>query len=83
MENVQHADGGRSCRSPVVITPLMWAVAAFLVYGWSYSPSVVDLSSPEDDFHARLTIKPSGLHIVTEIVTTLILNRMAQDLNWQ
>ncbi|KAK0491597.1 hypothetical protein IW261DRAFT_1438498 [Armillaria novae-zelandiae] len=42
-----------------------------------------DLSSPEDDFHARLTIKPSGLHIVTEIVTTLILNRMAQDLNWQ
>jgi hypothetical protein len=44
--------------------------------------AVWELSEPEDIFHARLTIKPAGLPIVTEIVTTLTLLRMAQALNW-
>ncbi|RDB19983.1 hypothetical protein Hypma_013032 [Hypsizygus marmoreus] len=42
-----------------------------------------ELSHPEDDFHARLTVRAGGLPIVTEVVTTLALNRMAQMLSWQ
>ncbi|KAF7984740.1 hypothetical protein HWV62_11684 [Athelia sp. TMB] len=42
-----------------------------------------ELSEPEDIFHARLTIQPAGLPIVTEIVTTLTLNRMVATLDWQ
>jgi hypothetical protein len=34
-------------------------------------------------FYARLTIKASGLPLVTEILTTLILNRMSQWLSWE
>jgi hypothetical protein len=44
--------------------------------------AVWELSEPEDIFHARLTIRPAGLPIVTEIVTTLTLLRIAQALNW-
>ncbi|KAJ8463938.1 hypothetical protein ONZ45_g17412 [Pleurotus djamor] len=44
--------------------------------------AVWELSEPEDDFHARLTIKGPGLAIVTEILTTLTLNRVAQALSW-
>ncbi|KAF9458468.1 hypothetical protein BDZ94DRAFT_1313236 [Collybia nuda] len=44
--------------------------------------AVWELSHPEDEFHARLTIKHSGLPFVTEIVTTLLLNRMSQALSW-
>lgn len=44
--------------------------------------AVWELSHPEDEFHARLTIKHSGLPLVTEIVTTLLLNRMSQALSW-
>ncbi|GLB34263.1 hypothetical protein LshimejAT787_0111470 [Lyophyllum shimeji] len=63
-------------------------------YKWRISPTrmelldgrtclaVWELSHPEDEFHARLTIKPLGLPIVTEVVTTLALNRMAQQLGW-
>lgn len=42
-----------------------------------------ELSQPEDVFCARLTIKHSGLTMVTEILTTLCLNRMAMNLNWK
>jgi hypothetical protein len=44
--------------------------------------AVWELSEPEDIYHARLTIRPAGLPIVTEIVTTLTLLRMAQALSW-
>jgi len=44
--------------------------------------AVWELGEPEDIFNARLTIKRAGLPIVTEIVTTLTLLRMAQALNW-
>jgi len=50
--------------------------------GRSTTIAIWELSEPEDIFHARLTIKPAGLPIVTEIVTTLTLLRMAQVLNW-
>ncbi len=36
----------------------------------------------EDEFHARLIIKQPALPVVTEILTTLTLNRMAQSWNW-
>jgi len=42
-----------------------------------------ELSQPEDDFSARLTIKHSGLSMITEILTTLSLNRMALSLDWK
>ncbi|KAF8841573.1 hypothetical protein BDN67DRAFT_1010506 [Paxillus ammoniavirescens] len=42
-----------------------------------------ELSEPEDIFCARLTIKHAGLSVVTEILTTLALNRMAMALGWQ
>ena len=36
----------------------------------------------EDDWDARLTIKHAGLGVVTEILTTLTLNRIAHKLSW-
>jgi hypothetical protein len=42
-----------------------------------------ELGQPEDIFSARLTIKHSGLSMVTEILTTLSLNRMALSLDWK
>ena len=44
--------------------------------------AVWEHSLPDDEFHARLTIKAAGLMFITEILTTLTLNRMAQALNW-
>lgn len=41
-----------------------------------------ETSRLEDPFHARLTIKHSALAIVTELVTTLTLNRIAMIMNW-
>lgn len=41
-----------------------------------------ETSQLEDPFHARLTIKHSALSIVTELVTTLTLNRIAMIMNW-
>ncbi|EIW76263.1 hypothetical protein CONPUDRAFT_139678 [Coniophora puteana RWD-64-598 SS2] len=41
-----------------------------------------ELSQPEDMFHARLTVKAAGMPIVTEVMTTLALNRMASELGW-
>ncbi|KZT70294.1 hypothetical protein DAEQUDRAFT_668053 [Daedalea quercina L-15889] len=41
-----------------------------------------ETSQLEDPFHARLTIKHSALPIVTELVTTLTLNRIAMIMNW-
>lgn len=39
-------------------------------------------SDPEDEHAAIVTIKASGLPIVTEIMTTLTLIRTAQFLAW-
>jgi len=44
--------------------------------------AVWERSQLEDEFHARLTLKHSALAVVTEIMTTLTLNRVAQALNW-
>ncbi|KIJ94735.1 hypothetical protein K443DRAFT_109862 [Laccaria amethystina LaAM-08-1] len=41
-----------------------------------------DVSPATDEHYARLVIRPAGLHIVTEIITTLALNRMARALGW-
>lgn len=42
-----------------------------------------ETSQLTDTFSAKLTLKHAALPIVTEIVTTLILNRIAQVSNWQ
>ncbi|CAL1699983.1 unnamed protein product [Somion occarium] len=44
--------------------------------------AIWEASQLEDEFHAKLTIKHSGLAIVTEILTTLALNRMAHAFCW-
>ncbi|OCH94507.1 hypothetical protein OBBRIDRAFT_789195 [Obba rivulosa] len=44
--------------------------------------AVWERSQLEDEFHARLTVKQSALAVITEIMTTLTLNRVAQALNW-
>jgi len=41
-----------------------------------------ETSQLEDEFHARLTVKASALAVITELVTTLTLNRIAMILNW-
>ncbi|KAJ7764121.1 hypothetical protein DFH07DRAFT_811993 [Mycena maculata] len=44
--------------------------------------AVWELSAPTDDYDARLTIRQAGLAIVTEIMTTLTINRMSESLGW-
>ncbi|KAH8096598.1 hypothetical protein BXZ70DRAFT_1009602 [Cristinia sonorae] len=41
-----------------------------------------ELAEPGDEFHARLTVKPAALSLITEVVTTLTLNRIGSSLNW-
>ncbi|TFK43991.1 hypothetical protein BDQ12DRAFT_203849 [Crucibulum laeve] len=41
-----------------------------------------EVSPPGAEHHARLVIKHAGLAIVTEILTSLTLNRMASALGW-
>ncbi|KAF5336219.1 hypothetical protein D9757_011306 [Collybiopsis confluens] len=40
------------------------------------------LASSEYDYDARLTVSPAALRMITEIMTTLILNRMYLARNW-
>ncbi|KAJ3781069.1 hypothetical protein GGU11DRAFT_380094 [Lentinula aff. detonsa] len=40
------------------------------------------LPSTDFDYDARVTLRPSALMLITEIMTTLILNRMYLALNW-
>ncbi|KAG6836491.1 hypothetical protein H0H93_007590 [Arthromyces matolae] len=82
----QHRDGstsryytsqnGKDCKWR--ISPTRWE----LLDGRT-TLAVWELSHPDDEFHARLTIKTPGLPVVTEIVTTLTMNRMAQELRWE
>ncbi|KAI0784901.1 hypothetical protein C8Q75DRAFT_794883 [Abortiporus biennis] len=44
--------------------------------------AVWETADADDEFHARLTVKHAGLAIVTELVTTLLLNRIAQSWSW-
>jgi hypothetical protein len=41
-----------------------------------------DVSPPQEQFYARLIIKPIAMPLVTEIVTSLVINRMALALGW-
>ncbi|KAF9035913.1 hypothetical protein BJ165DRAFT_1355188 [Panaeolus papilionaceus] len=41
-----------------------------------------EVSSPEHEYYARLHIRQNALPLITEIVTALILNRMALALSW-
>ncbi|KAI0071839.1 hypothetical protein K474DRAFT_1712135 [Panus rudis PR-1116 ss-1] len=44
--------------------------------------AIWETAQPADVYDARMTIKQPGLSIVTELVTTLLLNRIGQTLNW-
>ncbi|KAI0340828.1 hypothetical protein BDW22DRAFT_1359663 [Trametopsis cervina] len=64
-------------------------------YKWKVSPTryecydhknvqvaVWEVVQGGESFNARLTLKQAALPVVTEIVTTLTLNRISQVLNW-
>ncbi|KAF9068146.1 hypothetical protein BDP27DRAFT_1327698 [Rhodocollybia butyracea] len=64
-------------------------------YKWRISPQRMEcmdgrtslavweaLPSNENDYDARITFRPSALMLITEIMTTLILNRMYLALGW-
>ena len=68
-------------RACVLQVPCLTLVTAQCVDGRT-TVATWELSQPEDMFNARLTIKHAGLSVVTEILTTLTLNRMAMALNW-
>ncbi|KAF8625018.1 hypothetical protein AX15_005589 [Amanita polypyramis BW_CC] len=44
--------------------------------------AIWELSNPDDEHSAKLTIKPAGMAVVTEILTTLVLNLMADTMGW-
>jgi len=48
------------------------------IEGRSTTIAVWERSHPRDEYHARLTIRPTGLAVVTEILTTLTLNHISQ-----
>ncbi|KAF8638097.1 hypothetical protein AX17_002458 [Amanita inopinata Kibby_2008] len=52
------------------------------VDGRSTKLATWELSKPEEDHSAKLTIKANAMPIVTEILTTLVLNLMAQTIGW-
>uniref|UniRef100_A0A8H7Y009 DUF6593 domain-containing protein n=1 Tax=Psilocybe cubensis TaxID=181762 RepID=A0A8H7Y009_PSICU len=41
-----------------------------------------EVSQPDKDYHAILTIKPNAMALITEIATSLVLNRVALALGW-
>ncbi|PPR03444.1 hypothetical protein CVT26_007860 [Gymnopilus dilepis] len=41
-----------------------------------------EVSPPNQEYYARLIIRPNAMHLVTEILTTLVINRMALALGW-
>lgn len=44
--------------------------------------AVWEMSDPDDDHSAILTIKSGGMSVITEILTTLTLNLIAQTMEW-
>jgi hypothetical protein len=40
------------------------------------------MSQPEEDHYGKLTLKSGALPLATEIMTSLVLNKMAIDLGW-
>jgi hypothetical protein len=44
--------------------------------------AVWDIAQISDPFSARLTVKHTGLSIVTELLTTLTLNRISYAFKW-
>ncbi|KAL4076374.1 hypothetical protein V8B97DRAFT_1913442 [Scleroderma yunnanense] len=61
---------------------LKWKVTSQKMECIDNRSTVAVWEQPEDGSSARLILKHSTLGYVTELVTTLILNRMALKLNW-
>jgi len=83
MEDHTAADGSTSI-SVVIIK--YWSDWIFLhqCMDGRTTLAVWELSNHTDsECYARLSIRASGLALVTEILTTLILNRMSQWLSWE
>lgn len=44
--------------------------------------AIWEVSTPDQEHYARLIIKPNAMPLITEIVTALIVNRLALALSW-
>lgn len=64
----------------LTLPPRMLRVQCFDSKGVAIA--VWEVGQLEDDFHARLSLKRPGLAVVTEVLTTLTLNRIAHTLSW-
>lgn len=40
------------------------------------------MSPPREEYFARLVVRERGMSIITEILTSLIINRMSMALGW-
>ena len=70
-------------RFPVVESKFLHMLTYFIQLADGRTTLAVwELSSPTDPFDARLTIKHAGLAFITEIMTTLTINRMSESLGW-
>ncbi|KAF5364264.1 hypothetical protein D9756_000102 [Leucocoprinus leucothites] len=44
--------------------------------------AVWELTQPEEEHYGKLTLRAAALPLATEIMTSLVLNKMAADLGW-
>ena len=44
--------------------------------------AVWECSKPEEEHQGKLTLMPAALPIIIEVMTSLVVNKMAGDLNW-
>jgi len=52
------------------------------VDGWS-TIAIYEISHHEAEYYGKITLKSAALPLATEIMTSLVLNKMATDLGWE
>ena len=80
-----HPAAARGACAAVVVVDLRFMASRLLLQCFDnkgISVATWERGQLEDEFHARLSIKHAGLSVVTEILTTLTLNRIAHALSW-
>jgi hypothetical protein len=75
----------RLCRLFPLPPPLLWLTLLIFTlqcFDGRTSIAVWEVSPPREEYFAKLTITQKGMAIVTEVMTSLIINRMCQALGW-
>jgi len=52
------------------------------VDGWT-TLAIYEVSHHEAEYHGKITLRSGALALATEIMTSLVLNKMAGDLGWE